>query len=77
VIWLLLGFGPVTVAALVAGLISQDGITSYIVLASLYLGSGLVWAWWIDGLVPPRWRVGEWTIAILAAATLGIAVLQP
>ena len=45
----------------------------YLGLAGMYVFSGLMWAWWMDGLHPADWRLGEVGAAVFATAMFAIA----
>lgn len=45
----------------------------YLGFAGIYVFSGLMWAWWVDGLHPADWGLGEVGAAFLATAKLAMA----
>lgn len=49
------------------------GIRYYIALFAMYLLSRLLWAWWMEGLSPDRWCIGEMAVALSAATMFAIA----
>ena len=67
----------VALAAAVAGVASTFGDPPqsrfYVGFFAIYLLSGLMWAWWTDGLNPKGWRMGEMLVAVLATAMFAIA----
>lgn len=47
----------------------------YLALFATYLLSGLIWAWWVEGLKPRNWQPGEFFIALAAAVLFSLASL--
>lgn len=45
----------------------------YAALLGMYLFSGLMWAWWLEGLKPSEWRLGEFLVALSAVGLFGLA----
>jgi small multidrug resistance family-3 protein len=72
--WVLLaGAILLSLAGLISSLNNPFGARVYAALAGMYLFSGLMWAWWLEGLRPVTWRVGEWFVAVAAASLFGLA----
>lgn len=45
----------------------------YAALFGMYLFSGLMWAWWFEGLTPNDWKAGEVSVAFAAAGLFSFA----
>ena len=45
----------------------------YAAILAMYLFSGLMWAWWFEGLKPGEWDLGEVSIAIAAVGLFSLA----
>jgi small multidrug resistance family-3 protein len=72
--WMLLGSAILFLFAGLIGLLHNPfGERIYAAFAGMYLFSGLMWAWWLEGVRPVTWRVGEWFVALAAACLFGLA----
>lgn len=45
----------------------------YAALLGTYLFSGLMWAWWFEGLKPDEWKVGEVFVALAVVGLFSFA----
>lgn len=72
-LWLLGGLGLLTSLLLALALLPPLPARMYLGYAGMYVFSGLMWAWWIDGLVPADWKPSEFGVAVIAVAFFAIA----
>jgi small multidrug resistance family-3 protein len=73
--WVVLG--ATLLMCLVGGIVAMPhnplGNRLYAALFGMYLFSGLMWAWWFEGLKPDDWKVGEVSVALAAAGLFSFA----
>lgn len=72
--WLLAGAG-LLISLLLSLFLTTPPLPArmYLRFAGIYVSSGLMWAWWVEGLQPGDWRLAEVGLAVVAIAMFAIA----
>jgi small multidrug resistance family-3 protein len=72
--WLVSAVILLGTATLIGYVLRSHAHTTIAAFFGVYLLAALLWEWREDGLGPSRWQIGEWCVALAAAAILVIAV---
>lgn len=75
-LWLVTGVALLAGAVTTAMGSSPRDYRIYLAAIGIYLLSGLIWAWWKDGLDPSRWCAGEYFVAIAVAVVFGMTAFD-